>query len=176
VTALKPVRAEQVRLPEWKQNWTVPHCGSVLPICLRPVYALYILAVLQPESRHRRPKLPKHHPLIIWNIFVHFWHYISILFLIFLTEAAHYECSYRRTAHHATGSGISGLQSGLWTSLYGTQVVTILVNRGIESTTRRMQITGRAGQLHALYVELIDIVFEVVLMSASSRPTGLFQH
>ena len=34
VTALKPVRAEQVSRPEWKQNWTVPHCGSVLPICL----------------------------------------------------------------------------------------------------------------------------------------------
>jgi len=33
-----------------------------------------------------------------------FWHYLSILFLIFLlTEAAQYECSYRRTAHHATG-------------------------------------------------------------------------
>ena len=78
VTALKPVRAEQVRRPERKQNWTVPHCGSVLP---RPIcYSLYTvdggastelstpracLAVLQPESRHRRPKLPKHHPLII---------------------------------------------------------------------------------------------------------------
>ena len=39
VTALKPVRVEQVRRPEWKQNWTVPYCGSVLPICLslRPV-------------------------------------------------------------------------------------------------------------------------------------------
>jgi len=104
--------------------------------------------------------------------FCSFWHYISILYLIFLTEAAQYECSYRRTAHHATGSGISGLQSGLWTSLYGTQVVTILVHSGVESTTRRMQIiTGRAGQLHALYVELVDIVFEVALMSSSSRPT-----
>jgi len=30
--------------------------------------ALYILAVLQPESRHRRPKLPMHQPLIIYNI------------------------------------------------------------------------------------------------------------
>jgi len=39
VTAPEPVRAEQVRRSEWKQNWTVPHCGSVLPICLslRPV-------------------------------------------------------------------------------------------------------------------------------------------
>ena len=83
MTALKPVRAEQVRRPERKQNWTVPHCGSVLPrpICLslRPwSYSLYTvdggasterstprawLAVLQPESEYRRPKLPKHHPL-----------------------------------------------------------------------------------------------------------------
>jgi len=28
VTALKPVRAQQVRRPERKQNWTVPHYGS----------------------------------------------------------------------------------------------------------------------------------------------------
>jgi len=46
VTALKPVRAEQVWRRERKQNWTVPHCGSVLPrsICLslRPwSYSLY---------------------------------------------------------------------------------------------------------------------------------------
>ena len=34
MTAVKPVRAEQVRRSERKQNWTVPHCGSVLPICL----------------------------------------------------------------------------------------------------------------------------------------------
>jgi len=34
VTALKPVRVEQVRQPELKQNWTVLHCGSALPICL----------------------------------------------------------------------------------------------------------------------------------------------
>jgi len=44
VTALKPVRAEQVRRPQRKQNWTVPHCGSVLPICLslRPVGSIHI--------------------------------------------------------------------------------------------------------------------------------------
>jgi len=36
VTALNPVRAGQVRRPERKQNWTVSHCGSVLPICLSP--------------------------------------------------------------------------------------------------------------------------------------------
>jgi len=45
VTALKPVQAEQVRRPERKQNWTVPHCGSVLPICLslRPVGPIGII-------------------------------------------------------------------------------------------------------------------------------------
>jgi len=31
-----------------------------------------------------------------------FWHYLSMLFLFFLIEAAQYECLYRRTAHHAT--------------------------------------------------------------------------
>ena len=75
MTALKPVRAEQVRRPEWKQNWTV-----TLWVCfaydrrlsLRPVGSIHISCVLQPESRHRRPKLPRHHPLIIWNIFIHF--------------------------------------------------------------------------------------------------------
>jgi len=36
-----------------------------------------------------------------------FWHYLSILFLFILTEAAQYECSYRRTAHHATAPGAS---------------------------------------------------------------------
>jgi len=41
----------------------------------------------------------------VGNVFyLFFWHYLSILFLMFLTEAAQYECSYRRTAHHATGS------------------------------------------------------------------------
>jgi len=45
VTALKPVRAEQVRRPKRKQNWTVPDCGSVLPICLslRPVGPIHII-------------------------------------------------------------------------------------------------------------------------------------
>ena len=41
VTALKPVRAEQVSRPEWKQNWTVPHCGSVSPMP-KPVGSIHI--------------------------------------------------------------------------------------------------------------------------------------
>jgi len=52
VTALKPVRAEQVRQPEWKQNWTVPHCGSVWPICLslRPVVFIHISCLAAREQ------------------------------------------------------------------------------------------------------------------------------
>jgi len=46
-TALKSVRAEQVRRPERKQNWTVPHCGSVFaympkPLTCRP-YTIHII-------------------------------------------------------------------------------------------------------------------------------------
>jgi len=52
VTALKTVRAEQVRRPEWKQNWTVPHCGSVLLICLslRPVGSIHISCLAAREQ------------------------------------------------------------------------------------------------------------------------------
>jgi len=52
VTALKPVRAEQVRRPKWKENWTVPHCASVLPICisLRPVGSIHISCLAAREQ------------------------------------------------------------------------------------------------------------------------------
>jgi len=94
VTALEPVRAEQVKRPERKQNRTMPHCGSVLPICLslRPVGPIHIIieTVLiiscSPRADIGGPNCQ---------------HYLSILFLFFLTEAAQYfECSCRRTAHH----------------------------------------------------------------------------
>jgi len=47
VTALKPIRAEQVERPEQKQNRTVPPCGSVLPIylSLRPVGPIHIIII-----------------------------------------------------------------------------------------------------------------------------------
>jgi len=49
---------------------------------------------------------PKHHPLN-YNL-KYFYSFFGIIFqfyfLFFLTEAAQYECSYRRTAHHATGA------------------------------------------------------------------------
>ena len=43
-------------------------------------------------------------PLIIWNICIHLFFGIifQFYFYFFLIEAAQYECSYRRTAHHAT--------------------------------------------------------------------------
>ena len=42
---------------------------------------------------------PKHHPLMKYFI-----HFLALSFnSIFFTKAAQYECSYRRTAHHATG-------------------------------------------------------------------------
>ena len=40
VTALKPVRAEQMRRPKRKQNWTVPHCESVLPMWSYSLYTV----------------------------------------------------------------------------------------------------------------------------------------
>ena len=52
---------------------------------------------------------PEHQPpYIIWNIFICSLvvSFKSIVF-IFLAEAARYESSYRRTAHHATGSAAS---------------------------------------------------------------------
>ena len=69
VTALKPVRAEQVRRPEWKQNWTVPHCGSVLPIrlSLRPLGSIHI-SCLAAREQTSAAQIAKASPLIIWNI------------------------------------------------------------------------------------------------------------
>jgi len=80
VTALKPVRAEQVRRPERKQNWTMPHCGSVLPICLslRPVGPIHIIIetvsiiFCSPRADIGGPNCQSITPLIIWNIFIHF--------------------------------------------------------------------------------------------------------
>jgi len=61
--------------------------------------------ILQPESRQRRPKLPKHHTP--YNI-KYFYSFLALSFnSIFLTEVAQYECSYGRTAHHATDLLIS---------------------------------------------------------------------
>jgi len=110
VTALKPVRAEQVKRPERKQNRTVPHCGPVLPICLslRPVGPIHIIIETfliiscSPRADVGGPNCQSITPLIIWNIFIHFLALSFNSVFYFLTEAAQYECSYRRTAHHAT--------------------------------------------------------------------------
>ena len=41
-----------MRRPESKQNWTVPHCGFVLPICLslRPVGSIHISCLAAREQ------------------------------------------------------------------------------------------------------------------------------
>ena len=80
------------------------HRGSVLFICLslRPVGSIHIscLAAREQTSAARIAKAsPPYYMKYFYSVFCH---YLSILFLIFLTEAAQYECSYRRTAHHAT--------------------------------------------------------------------------
>ena len=101
--ALKPVRAEQVRRPEWKQNWTVPHCGSVLPICLslRHVGSIHI-SCLAAREQTSAAQIAKASPPYEIFLFIFLAPSFNSIF-IFLTEAAQYECSYRRTAHHATG-------------------------------------------------------------------------
>ena len=104
VTALKPVRAEQVRRPEWKQNWTVPHCGSVLPLCLslRHVGSIHI-SCLAAREQTSAAQIAKASPPYNMKYFIHFLALsFNSIFNFFLTEAAQYECSYRRTAHHAT--------------------------------------------------------------------------
>jgi len=88
----------------------VPHCGSVLPICLslRPVGPIHIIieTVLiiscSPRADVGGPDCQSITPLIIWNIFIHILALSFNSIFYFLTEAAQYECSYRRTAHHAT--------------------------------------------------------------------------
>jgi len=72
-TAVKPVRAEQVRRPEWKQKWTVSHCGSVLPICLSLRYVGSIhISCLAAREQTSAAQIAKASPLIIWNILIHF--------------------------------------------------------------------------------------------------------
>jgi len=105
VTALKPVPAEQVKRPECKQNWTVPHCWSVLPICLslRPVGSIHISCLVAREQTSAA-QIAKTSPPYNRKYFYSFLALsFNSIFLFFWTEAAQYECSYRRTAHHATG-------------------------------------------------------------------------
>ena len=94
--------------------------GSVLPICLslRPVGSIHI-SCLAARAQTSAAQIAEASPPYNMKYFLFiFWHYLSILFLIFLTEAAQYECSYRRTAHHATGvllpnPAVSGQNWGL---------------------------------------------------------------
>ena len=80
----------------------MPHCGSILPICLslRPVGSIHNL-FCSPRADIVGPNCQSITPLY-YEIFLFIsWHYLSIYYY-FLTEAAQYECSYRRTAHLAT--------------------------------------------------------------------------
>ena len=108
MTAVNPVRAEQVRRPEWKQNWTVPHCGSVLPKCrpiclsLRPVGSIHI-SCLAARKQTSAAQIAKASPPYNMKYFYSFLAlFFNSIFNFFLTEAAQYECSYHRTAHYAT--------------------------------------------------------------------------
>jgi len=111
VTALNPVRAEQVRRPEQSQ---VPGRGDCFAYLNWEKPAQW--------DRRNRPRLsksgpradiggPEHHPLYIF-VFIRFWPYLSYLFFSFLAEGAmQYEISHHRTAHHVPGSVRSDEQS-----------------------------------------------------------------
>ena len=96
-----------MRRPERKQNWTVPHCGSVLPICLslRPVGSIHTSCLAAREQTSAAQIAKASPPCNIYIIF-YFYSFLALsfnsIFNFFLTEAAQYECSYRRTAHQAT--------------------------------------------------------------------------
>jgi len=82
----------------------VPHCGSVLPICLSlgPVGSIHI-SCLAAREQTSAAQIAKASPP--YNMKYFFLHFLALSFnsiFIFMTEAAQYECSYRRTAHHAT--------------------------------------------------------------------------
>ena len=81
----------------------MPHCGSVLPICLslRPVGSIHI-SCLTAREQTSAAQIAKASPP--YNM-KYFYSFLALSFnsiIIFLTEAAQYECSYRRNAHHAT--------------------------------------------------------------------------
>jgi len=101
VTALKPVRAEQVRRPEWKQNWTVPHCGSVLPICLslRPVASIHISSLAAREQTSAA-QIAKASPL--YNMKYFDWFLALSFNSVFNFFWLKWPSTSARTAHHAT--------------------------------------------------------------------------
>ena len=104
VTALKPVRAEQVRRPERKQNWTVS-VGSI-----HIIIETVLIISCSPRADIGGPTCQSitHPP---YNM-KYFYSFLALsfnsIFNFFLTEGAQYECSYRRTAHHAAETNKHG--------------------------------------------------------------------
>ena len=100
MTALKPVRLEQVRQPERSQvpgRWCVslPNWETGPVISKKPALA----EQKWPESRHQQPKASSH------LYFFCFYSFLALsfksFFFHFLADAAQYESLYHRTAHHA---------------------------------------------------------------------------
>jgi len=96
----------------------VPHCGSVLPrgpICLslRPVGSIHISCLAareQTSAAQIANASPPYNMKYLYSFLALGLSFNSIF--IFFTEAAQYECSYHRTAHHATGLVSVGQKSG----------------------------------------------------------------
>jgi len=124
-----------------KTNWTVPHCGSVLPICrsLRPVGSRHIscLAAREQTSAVQIAKASPPYNMKYFNSFLALsFNYV----FIFLTEAAQYECSYRRTAHHGTGPPHPPPHPPINPTLHAVQ----FCERG-STTARRRSVDERGG-------------------------------
>jgi len=74
-----------------------------LPVCLslRPVGSIHISGLAAREQTSAA-QIAKTSPPYNMKYFIHFLALYFNSSFIFFTEAAQYECSYRRTAHHAT--------------------------------------------------------------------------
>ena len=86
VTALKPVRAEQVRWPERKQNGLCHTVGlfCLYALSLRPVGSIHISCLAARQQTSAAQIATKASPPCNMKYFYSFfWHYLSILFLIF---------------------------------------------------------------------------------------------
>jgi len=92
--------------------------------------------------------LPKHHPLIIRNIFIHFLaiSFTSIFNFFFLTEAAQYECSYRRTAHHAAGSLTLNECCGRWLQVQKDTGLSVVLELFMSRRVSSLPIVDNSGR------------------------------
>ena len=104
VTALKPVRAEQVRRPEQSQVSGRVSISLTITEKTGPVRSKKPAQAEQKKSGLRADTgVPEHHPFIFF-IFIHLWavFFKSIFSNYFLAEAAQNESLYRCTTHHHT--------------------------------------------------------------------------